>query len=211
MRTSCSTPAARRRSLPPFVGRALPRLRRGLRGVARSALHARRARRCRVAHGGTHGCGRIAAALRRHRRGGFFTTGSDAEALVVRVKDLFDDATPSANSLAASGLLRLAALTGAPSYEAPAIAILEMLARPMATHPTAFAHLLSACERAITPPIEIAIVGPQADAHTQALRRVVASRADSGVGRTQRRRRRRHDSAACRPRDARRQPDRVRL
>jgi uncharacterized protein YyaL (SSP411 family) len=107
---------------------------------------------------------------------GFFTTGSDAEALVVRAKDLFDDATPSANSLAASGLLRFAALTGESKYEAPAIAILEMLARPMATHPTAFAHLLGACERAITPPIEIAIIGPRNDERARDLWRAVAGR-----------------------------------
>jgi uncharacterized protein YyaL (SSP411 family) len=102
--------------------------------------------------------------------GGFFTTGHDAEALVVRPKDLFDDATPSANSLAANGLLRLAALTGDRRYEQPAIAILEMLAGPMTSHPTGFAYLLGALERHMRAPIEVVIVGERDDPRTKELR-----------------------------------------
>ncbi len=107
---------------------------------------------------------------------GFYTTGHDAEALVVRPKDVFDDATPSANSLAANGLLRLAALTGETRYEEPAVDVLELLVRPMASHPTAFAHLLEAAERVLTPPVEVAIVGDRSDIRTRALEREVRSR-----------------------------------
>jgi uncharacterized protein YyaL (SSP411 family) len=108
--------------------------------------------------------------------GGFYTTGHDAEQLLVRQKDFFDDATPSANSLAANGLLRLAALTGANEYVEPALGVMRQLAKPMTTHPTAFAHMLAAVERYLTPPLEIAIVGDPADPRTDELRRVVTRR-----------------------------------
>ena len=49
----------------------------------------------------------------RDEGGGFFTTGHDAEALIVRTKEVFDGATPSANAVAALALARLGALTGA--------------------------------------------------------------------------------------------------
>ena len=44
--------------------------------------------------------------------GGFFQTGSDAATLLVRPKELYDNATPSGNSVAAEALVRMAALTG---------------------------------------------------------------------------------------------------
>ena len=48
--------------------------------------------------------------------GGLFTTADDGERLIVRQKDVFDNATPSANSTAAIALLRLSALTGEARY-----------------------------------------------------------------------------------------------
>jgi len=108
--------------------------------------------------------------------GGFFTTGHDAEPLVVRPKDIFDDATPSANSMAANGLFRLGVLTGDERYAAPAVAICEMLVGPMTSHPTGFAYLLGALERHLRPPLEIAIVGDPSDPRTHALRSQVVGR-----------------------------------
>jgi len=82
----------------------------------------------------------------------------------------------SAGALAANGLLRLAALTGEDRYEEPARRALQLVARPMASHPTAFAYALGALERVVTAPLEIAIVGDPTDARTHALRRVVTQR-----------------------------------
>jgi uncharacterized protein YyaL (SSP411 family) len=101
--------------------------------------------------------------------GGFFTTGTDAEALIVRPKDYQDNATPSENSLAADGLLRLAALTGETSYEERAARWISSLAPVLGEHPTAFAYLLDAYERLATPSLEVAVVGARDDARTVAL------------------------------------------
>jgi uncharacterized protein YyaL (SSP411 family) len=92
-------------------------------------------------------------------RGGFFTTGADAEALIVRPKDFQDNATPSENSLAADGLLRLTAFTGDPDGARRAEEWLATLAPVLGEHPTAFAFLLEALQRVVQPPLEVAIVG----------------------------------------------------
>ncbi|HEX5587105.1 MAG TPA: thioredoxin domain-containing protein [Acidimicrobiia bacterium] len=95
--------------------------------------------------------------------GGFFSTGVDAEALIVRPKDFEDNATPSENSLAAHALLRLAALTGDDAYRERAERWVSMIAPVIGEHPTAFAYLLRAVDRIVHPSIEIAIVGDADD------------------------------------------------
>jgi hypothetical protein len=96
-------------------------------------------------------------------KGGLFTTGDDAEKLVTRPKDLLDNATPSANSLAANGLIRLAALTGEMRYQDRAEAIVRMLAEPAGRHPMAFGHLLSALDLLTDGPVEVVVTGDRSD------------------------------------------------
>jgi uncharacterized protein YyaL (SSP411 family) len=101
--------------------------------------------------------------------GGFYTTGIDAEALITRPRDVFDNATPSANSLAANGLLRLAAITGESRWEEAGEVAVRAVGPAMGEHPTAFAELLGAFERSVTAPIEIAVVGDPDDPATTRL------------------------------------------
>jgi uncharacterized protein YyaL (SSP411 family) len=92
--------------------------------------------------------------------GGFFTTGDDQERLIARTLDLQDNATPAANSLAAEALLRLADLTGEARYRDAALGALRLVGSVAVQYPTAFAFALGAIERATTPTLEIALVGP---------------------------------------------------
>jgi uncharacterized protein YyaL (SSP411 family) len=96
-------------------------------------------------------------------RGGVFTTGSDAERLVTRDKDLMDNALPGANSLAAVGLLRLAALTGDQGYRDRADAVLRLTGPLAGQHPTAFGHLLAAVDLAARGTTEVVVAGDRPD------------------------------------------------
>jgi uncharacterized protein YyaL (SSP411 family) len=98
-----------------------------------------------------------------HDQGGVFTTGRDAESLVTRPKDLMDNATPSANSLAALALLRLSALTGDDTLRERAVDILRLLSDLAGKHPAAFGHLLAAVDLHTTGSTEIVVTGDRPD------------------------------------------------
>jgi len=60
--------------------------------------------------------------------GGFWQSASDAKDLILRVKDDYDGAEPSGNSVAALALLKLAAVTDRDDFKKPAEATLRLFA-----------------------------------------------------------------------------------
>jgi len=94
---------------------------------------------------------------------GLFTTGRDAEALLVRTKDVFDGATPSANSVAALALLRLGAVTGDERYQNAALAILRLLQAHLHHHPTAVTTAVAAVDMVVTGTTEVVVSGDRPD------------------------------------------------
>ncbi len=97
------------------------------------------------------------------KNGGLFTIATDAEQLVVRQKDLLDNATPSANSVAANALLRLGALTGKENFLRNAHEILRLFTRIAEAAPSAFGNLLHAVYLVHKGVTEIAITGERPD------------------------------------------------
>ena len=91
---------------------------------------------------------------------GFFTTGSDAETLLVRAKDLFDAALPSASAVATTSLSRLFLLTGNETYRACAERTLAIAATVLREHPSAVPDLVDALGW-ISDSIEVALPGDQ--------------------------------------------------
>ena len=95
--------------------------------------------------------------------GGLFTTANDAERLVVRQKDLLDNATPSANSLAAVALLRLAGLTGETRFANHADRILQLLDPVMRRAPSAAGNALAALHTRLVGTSELVVPGTLGD------------------------------------------------
>jgi hypothetical protein len=95
--------------------------------------------------------------------GGFFTTGRDAEALIVRIKEVFDGATPSANAVAALAFARLGALTGDERLTERARDVVDMFGPLLRQHPTAFAHTLLTADTLLTGFTEVVVAGDRPD------------------------------------------------
>ena len=108
--------------------------------------------------------------------GGFFHSPADAGDLVLRLKEDYDGAEPSGNSIAILNLLRLAQITGRLEFRASAERALAAFAPRLARVPVALPAMLTACEFYLAEPRQIVVVGPRDSAGTRALLRAFHSR-----------------------------------
>ncbi len=97
---------------------------------------------------------------------GFYLTAADAEDLPIRPKEVYDGATPSANSVAACNLMRLSRLTGKSLLADKASAIFDAFAGEVNSHPIGYTKLLSAYDFYLGPPLEIVIAGEKESRET---------------------------------------------
>lgn len=91
--------------------------------------------------------------------GGFWQSPAGTTDLILRVKDDYDGAEPSGNSLATVALLKLAAITGRANFKQAAEATLQFFADRLQTQPAAFSTMLQALEFWLDEPRRVVIAG----------------------------------------------------
>jgi len=93
--------------------------------------------------------------------GGFWQSPADTNDLILRVKDDYDGAEPSGNSVATLGLLKLAAITGREAFKQSAEATLQLAAHRLQNQPAALAYMLQALDFWLDEPRRVVIAGQQ--------------------------------------------------
>jgi len=105
--------------------------------------------------------------------GAFYFTSKDAEALLVRPVDGFDDAIPSGNAVAMMNQLRLSALSGDAKLAERASDVPKAFAKDLNRAPSAFIWLLAAIQQGETGSSEIVLAGERNSPEMQAMIRAL--------------------------------------
>ncbi len=93
--------------------------------------------------------------------GGFFSATEADPSLVLRIKEDYDGAEPSGNSIAIANLLRLGHMTGRSDFTDSAQKALAAFSGKMTAGPTSLPQMLAAALLASTPPRQIVLGGPR--------------------------------------------------
>jgi len=107
--------------------------------------------------------------------GGFWQSPAGTGDLILRVKDDYDGAEPSGNSVATLALLNLAAITGRADFREPAEATLQLAAARLQQQPAALAFMLHALDFWLDEPRRVAIAGDTNSANFHELIRAAHS------------------------------------
>lgn len=91
--------------------------------------------------------------------GAFFSTALGDAALILRLKEDYDGAEPSGNSVAAMNLLRLGRITGREDFEKAGLTVLIAFAARINQAPYAAPQLLAAYEFSRNPPKQLVLAG----------------------------------------------------
>jgi hypothetical protein len=102
--------------------------------------------------------------------GGFWQSAAGSTDLILRVKDDYDGAEPSGNSVATLALLKLAAITGREHFRKPAEATLSLFATRLEKVPQAVPHLMLALDFAQQEPHRVVIAS---DPHSAKARELI--------------------------------------
>ena len=105
--------------------------------------------------------------------GGFFQSPTGSTDLIIRVKEDYDGAEPSGNSIASLALLKLSAITDRKDLRDIADRSLQHFAVRMMQAPQAVPQMLLALDFAMDEPKRAVIVGNLADTRTRELLRIV--------------------------------------
>jgi len=105
--------------------------------------------------------------------GVFYDTGKRHEALFIRPRNSYDNAVPSGASAAALALLKIARITGRADLEKTAVQALRSMRESISRYPLGFCKWLCALDFYLSPPQEVAILGPKSGDNTQAMTRVL--------------------------------------
>jgi uncharacterized protein YyaL (SSP411 family) len=91
--------------------------------------------------------------------GGFFSTAVGDSSLVMRMKDDYDGAEPSGNSVTACNLLRLAQMTDRKDFRGATDRLLRAFAPRIGAQPVTAPQMLAAYEFSLSKPKQIVLVG----------------------------------------------------
>jgi len=105
--------------------------------------------------------------------GGCFFTANDAEQTLVRMKQAYDGAVPSGNSVAMLNLLRLARMTARPALEEKAAELGRAFSLQVEASPRAYTQLLAAVDFACGPSYEVVVAGDSRVDDTREMLRAV--------------------------------------